>query len=69
VDFHDDEGYRACLTSDDGELLVEFAAWLDANGIKYTHDMVAADGEFSVFTDWVTDRRKATLLKLTWGGR
>jgi hypothetical protein len=60
---------RPISASDDMEVLVEFAAWLETQGIPYQHDAAAfEDGEFTVWTDWITDKGKAALLKLTWGG-
>ncbi|WP_379921709.1 hypothetical protein [Erythrobacter sp. R86502] len=70
VDCLDDEGYRACLTSDQEETLIEFGNWLDQQGIAWTHDATAASEveEFTIWTEWIADKGKAALLKLTFGG-
>lgn len=70
TDHTDDEGYRASLYSDDEEVLIAFADWLTEHGIGFNHNVVAAPEleDFTVWTDWITDHRKAVLLKLTFGG-
>jgi len=76
TDHYDDSGYRVSVFDDDLATLHTFAAWLDQHGIKYDYegsgdfdDAKNADaGVDSIMTEWITDKGKAALLKLTWGG-
>ena len=59
---YDDDGYRACVTSDDENTLIEFATCLNTNGVGHARD----PSEDAIWTQWIPEKAKAALLKLTW---
>ena len=67
----DDDGYRACLFSDEEETLIDFADWLEAHDIGFTHNVIAVPEltDFTIWTHLITDASKVVLIKLTFGGR
>lgn len=75
TDHRDEDGYRACLFSDDLKELDAFAEWLKDRGIgcdydgqiNFDHEGTVSTEIDSVMTEWITDPAVATLLKLTWG--
>lgn len=67
-DHSDEEGYRAFLVTDDAETMGDFTDWLDNHSIGWKLDF-DGDDLATVWTDWIADKKLASLLKLTWGGQ
>lgn len=66
---HGKRGYRGAFHSDEEETLIAFSGWLRTQGIAFRHNVAAIPETyvFTILTEWITDKSKAVLLKMTWG--
>lgn len=62
----EDDGYRACIDTDDLKLAARFTDWCDENGVSFSRD--DDEGSVLIMTEWVKVKDVAVRMKLTFGG-
>lgn len=61
-------GHVVMLATQDEQVLIDWAEWLDAHRIGWKMVTEAETGWDALSTDIITDTSLALLAKLTWGG-